>query len=151
LALVVWTLFVWTTRISNIWRDDSLDATARVGATALAGSFTVLALVMAVSGLRGAAGWFRRSLVVLAGWTVAVWVVRSVAILIAGWSIGFKAGPRLARIHLDAFGGAGSPERQSSELRSRSYPQESYEPLTDQCRSVHYVDELEGISVFVGS
>jgi hypothetical protein len=79
IGLVLWTLLVWTTRITNIWADDTLDTTGKAGRTVLALSFTVLAL---------AAGWalVRRServrpvVVVLAAWTTGVWIVRAVGI-----------------------------------------------------------------------
>jgi hypothetical protein len=90
-ALVAWTLFVWTTRIANIWRDDALDLGERLGRTALAASFTLLALAVVVT------LWRRRpqaSLIAvgaLAGWSVVVWVVRDVRILAADHAGGFKA------------------------------------------------------------
>ena len=90
-ALVAWTLFVWTTRIANIWRDDALDLGERLGRTGLAASFTLLALAVVVT------LWRRRpqaSLIAvgaLAGWSVVVWVVRDVRILAADHTGGFKA------------------------------------------------------------
>lgn len=78
-VLVVWTLLVWTTRISNIWGDEALSDGEKWGRTGLALSFTVLAAVVAVA-LWRRASWLRPAVVALAGWTVAVWVVRSVGI-----------------------------------------------------------------------
>jgi hypothetical protein len=89
-ALVVWTFFVWTTRIGNIWRDADLDTGGKVGRTALALSFTVLALAVAVA-LWRRARWTGTAVLALAGWTVGVWVVRSVGILTADHDAGFKA------------------------------------------------------------
>jgi hypothetical protein len=89
-ALVVWTFLVWTTRIANIWRDADLDTGERWGRTLLALSFTVLAIGVVV-----ALGRLRQATVVavgaLAGWTIAVWVVRGVGILAADHDLGFKA------------------------------------------------------------
>lgn len=79
LALVVWTLLVWTTRIGNIWGDDALSAGDKWARTALALSFTALALGVAWA-LRRRTAWLGTATRVLAGWTVAVWVVRAVAI-----------------------------------------------------------------------
>lgn len=90
LALVVWTFLVWTTRIGNIWRDDDLDDAGKLGRTGLALSFTVLALAVVVFGWRKATETGRRALLALAGWTVAVWVVRSTAMLAGDWDAGFK-------------------------------------------------------------
>lgn len=89
LALVAWTFFVWTTRIGNIWRDDALDAGDKIGRTGLAASFTVLALAVAVSLWRRSASATRVTVGLLAGWSVAVWVVRDVRIVAADHELGF--------------------------------------------------------------
>lgn len=89
LVLVVWTFLVWTTRIGNIWRDDALDTSGKVGRTALALSFTVLAaLVLAALWRRPAL--LRPAVVALAGWTIAVWVVRDTSILVGDHDTSFK-------------------------------------------------------------
>jgi hypothetical protein len=80
LALVAWTLVVWTTRIANIWRDEALSTGEQVGRTALALSFTVLALAVLVTLWRGSARASRVAVGALAAWSVAVWVVRDVRI-----------------------------------------------------------------------
>ncbi len=79
LALVAWTVLVWTTRIGNIWGDDGLDTGEKVGRTALALSFTALAALVAWAVLTR---WEHRrpAVLALAGWTVGVWVVRAVGI-----------------------------------------------------------------------
>lgn len=79
-ALVGWTLLVWTTRISNIWNDGSLSDGEKWGRTGLALSFTVLAAAVAMALWRGA-GWLRSAVAALAAWTVAVWIVRAVGIV----------------------------------------------------------------------
>jgi peptidoglycan/LPS O-acetylase OafA/YrhL len=90
-ALVVWTLLLWTTRIANIWRDADLDTGERRGRTLLALSFTVLAIAAVVALWRR----LRQARVVavgaLAGWTIVVWVVRGIGILAADHDLGFKA------------------------------------------------------------
>jgi hypothetical protein len=78
-ALVGWTALVWTTRIGNIWRDHALDRGEKVGRTLLALSFTALAAVVLVALVRRA-GWLAAAVGALAGWTTAVWIVRSVGI-----------------------------------------------------------------------
>ncbi|HLM62671.1 MAG TPA: hypothetical protein VK306_00100 [Acidimicrobiales bacterium] len=88
-ALVAWTFVVWTTRIANIWRDEGLDTGGKVVRTALALSFTVLALAVV------AALWRARRLTVpavaaLAAWTVAVWVVRGAGLVAGDHEVGFK-------------------------------------------------------------
>jgi hypothetical protein len=90
LALVVWTLFVWTTRIRNIWGDDALTGGEKWGRTGLAMSFTVLALAA------GHAAWHSTSwrtpvVKVFAAWTIAVWVVRSIGIATGDHDSGFIA------------------------------------------------------------
>lgn len=78
-ALVVWTLLVWTTRISNIWNDAALSEGEKWGRTGLALSFTALAVAVAVA-LWRRAGWKPSAVAALAAWTVAVWVARAVGI-----------------------------------------------------------------------
>jgi hypothetical protein len=90
-VLVAWTLFVWTTRIANIWRDAGLDTGERVGRTGLAGSFTVLAVAVVVALWRGSSRARLWSVGALAAWTTAVWVVRDARILVADHEVGFKA------------------------------------------------------------
>jgi hypothetical protein len=87
-ALVAWTLLVWTTRISNIWGDDALSDGEKWGRTALALSFTALAVAVAV-GLWQRSAWFRPAVVALAAWTVGVWVVRAVGIVTGDHSAAF--------------------------------------------------------------
>jgi hypothetical protein len=98
LALVGWTLFVWTTRIFNIWGDADLDTGEKLGRTGLALSFTLLAAAAIVALWHRAAhgdeerGRARARLVAvgaLAGWTVAVWVVRDIRIVAADHDLGF--------------------------------------------------------------
>jgi hypothetical protein len=79
LALCVWTLLVWTTRIGNIWGDDDLSTGEKWGRTGLAASFTVLALAVLVAVVRRGP-WRGLAVKALAGWTIAVWLVRSIGI-----------------------------------------------------------------------
>jgi len=90
-VLAGWTLFVWTTRIGNIWSDDAASTSSKVGSTALALSFTVLALAVAITAGRRMWTALRPAVLGLAGWTVAVWAVRMVTILGDDRSVGFKA------------------------------------------------------------
>ena len=90
LALVAWTLFVWTTRIANIWRDGALDGGEKLGRTGLALSLTLLALAVVATLWRRVE---RAALVAvggLAAWSVVVWVVRDARILVADHEVGFK-------------------------------------------------------------
>lgn len=91
-ALAAWTFFVWTTRIGNIWNDAELDTSGKVGRTALALSFTVLAVVVVVALARRAVrpGWLRPAVLALAGWSTAVWVVRATSIVFADHDTAFK-------------------------------------------------------------
>jgi hypothetical protein len=90
LLLAAWTLLVWTTRIGNILGDDGLDSGEKAGRTALALSFTALAVLVVWAVLARSA---RRRLAVLAlaGWSLGVWVVRAVGIVGGDHSAGFIA------------------------------------------------------------
>lgn len=92
LILSVFTLLVWTTRIRNIWTDDSSPTSDQIGRTALSLSFTVFALVTIVAVVRarkdewaGLRWWIR----LFALWTTLVWVWRAIAIATADHEIGF--------------------------------------------------------------
>jgi hypothetical protein len=79
-AFALWTLFVWATRLRNVW-DSSESTGARVWSTFLAFTFVALAVVTLVACWRR---WDRaqlhRLLTVFLGWTVVAWAVRVVAI-----------------------------------------------------------------------
>ena len=96
LVLSVWTVLVWTTRIRNIWTDDSLTTAGQVGRTALALAFTAFAVVTLAAGVRAwrsgtvvpcTALWVRA----FAVWTTGVWVVRGVQIATADHEAAFVA------------------------------------------------------------
>jgi hypothetical protein len=90
-ALVAWTFLVWTTRIANIWRDADLDTGERWGRTLLALSFTILAIAAALGLVRGLRQATVVAVAALATWTLAVWVLRGVGILVADHDLAFKA------------------------------------------------------------
>jgi len=89
-ALVVWTLLVWTARIGNIWGDHALTAGEKWGRTGLALSFTVVAAAVAVA-LWRQTSWRTIAVRALAGWTIAVWVVRAVGISMGDHEAAFIA------------------------------------------------------------
>jgi hypothetical protein len=88
-ALVAWTFLVWTTRIGNIWRDGDLDAAAKWGRTALALSFTALALGVVVALRRRARTPLVAAVGALGAWTTGVWIVRVAGIVAADHAVGF--------------------------------------------------------------
>lgn len=98
-VLVGWTLFVWAGRVRNVVSDPSLHGPDRTGPLVLAGSFVVLAVVVAallVVDRRSAWSHRREALGLavgaLAAWTVGVWVVRVTAIALwGGHPVGFVA------------------------------------------------------------
>lgn len=87
-VLVGWTFLVWTTRLRNIWADEALSDGEKWGRTALALSFTVLAVVVVVGLVRRTA-WHSLAVRLLAGWTVGVWGVRSIGIASADHEAAF--------------------------------------------------------------
>jgi hypothetical protein len=88
-ALVVWTFLVWTTRIGNIWRDSDLETAGKVGRTALALAFTVLAVAVLVAAVREARSTLR-AVQLLANFTIVFWVVRGTSIVVGDHDVGFK-------------------------------------------------------------
>ena len=91
LAFAAWTVLVWVGRIDNVLGDPDLSTGGRAARLALALSFMVLGLAVAVLAVRGRPLDRRgRVLVaVAAGWTVAVWVVRGGQIALGDHSVGF--------------------------------------------------------------
>jgi hypothetical protein len=87
-GLAIWTLFVWLTRVRNALGDGDLGVADRTFSLVLATSFLVLAglVLQAVIGRRGHLG---RAVLVLAGWTTVVWIVRGVGIATGDHSIAF--------------------------------------------------------------
>ena len=89
---VAWTLFVWATRIRNIWTDDTLTTSGQLGRTALVLAFVVPAVAVAVGLLRRTgAVWLTWVIRAFAAWTVGFWVVRLVGIVLHGHSAAFVA------------------------------------------------------------
>lgn len=96
LALATFTLFVWTTRIRNIWTDESLSTAGQVGRTALSLSFTAFAVAVVWLWWQGrrtgsvapVAGPIVRA---FAAWTIGVWAIRAVQIASADHGAAFVA------------------------------------------------------------
>lgn len=96
LVLSVWTFLVWTTRIRNIWTDDSLSTAGQWWRTGLALGFTAFAIAVVAAWWRSrATGSYASSVPALvrafAVWTIGVWVVRGVQIALADHELAFVA------------------------------------------------------------
>jgi hypothetical protein len=94
-ALVAWSLFVWPTRIRNVWGDHTASAASKWSATALSLSFVAFSVV-AVVGLvrsrrRDLAPWVRVVARAFAAWTTGVWLVFGTLILVHDHPAAFKA------------------------------------------------------------
>jgi len=90
IALAVWSVLVWTTRIRNIWTDDAMSTGEQWGRTALALSFTGFALAVGHA-VYHRTSWVRPVVRALAGWTTAVWLVIAVGIAMADREAAFIA------------------------------------------------------------
>ena len=88
-ALAGWTLFVWPTRIANIWRDEALTGGEKAGGIALALAFTLLSLAVLTTLWRGAGHVSRLAVGALAGLSVVVWLVRGTGIVFADHDLAF--------------------------------------------------------------
>jgi hypothetical protein len=89
-VLTIWTVLVWTTRFGTIWSDADLDTEGKLGRSALALTFTLLAAGVAVAAWRRADAAMWWLVMALAGWTTAVWIVRSVGIAVGDHEVTFK-------------------------------------------------------------
>jgi hypothetical protein len=93
-ALVVWSLYVWSTRIKNATGDDTLSSGSKTFSVVLSVTF----LAFAVAGIVVLVRAWSRPLVrvealvlrAFAAWTVAVWVVRIPMIALDDRSVAFK-------------------------------------------------------------
>ena len=95
-ALSAFTLLVWTTRIRNIWTDESLSTSGQVGRTALSLTFTAFAVAVLWLWWQGrtrgrAPGSASLVVRLFAAWTIGVWAVRAVQIASAGHDAAFVA------------------------------------------------------------
>lgn len=90
IALCVWTVLVWTTRILNIVGDDDLTGAQKLGRTLLALSFTGLALAVGHA-LYHRTTWRPSIVRSLATWTIGIWAIRSLGILAGGHRVVFVA------------------------------------------------------------
>lgn len=88
IALVVWTLFVWLSRVRNVVGNDELDGAGiawRIGAVV---AFCGLAAVVVVAMKTGRPP-LRTSVFALAGWTTAFWLIRGIGIVLDDHETGF--------------------------------------------------------------
>jgi hypothetical protein len=94
-AFGVWSVFVWSTRLVNIWRDYLLTTDEKVAASVIALVFVVLGLTVIVIAVG-----FRRwpatrgdviAIGALAGWTGGVWFLRTIDIVGGDHSAAFVA------------------------------------------------------------
>lgn len=93
LPLVVWTLFVWVSRLRNVWSDDELSSGGQMIRTVVALVFIGFATATGVRmrRLRGqpletADRWLIRGFVI---WTIGFWTIRGVGIILDDHSVGF--------------------------------------------------------------
>lgn len=94
-AFAAWTLFVWGSRIRNIWVDDALSTAGQVGRTAVSVVFCTLAILAAATvwraRTRGLAAHEHRFLQGVAVVTMGYWAVRVTQIVLADHDAGFTA------------------------------------------------------------
>ncbi|MGH9183101.1 MAG: hypothetical protein ACRDZ9_04700 [Acidimicrobiales bacterium] len=124
-ALAAWTVFVWTTRISNILEDSAATGASRALDLAVAGTLAVLGLAVAVVAWRGGRplGPVPVGVVLaLVVATVAVWGVRTPPILAdPDHGVGFKAvHAALALVSVALAGGAWWTVRRRRSVPSRA-------------------------------
>ena len=90
-ALVGWTVFLWLSRLRNVFADDDLSSGGRTWRVIVVVVFVGLAAVVAWAWRRRRIdpGRARRALVVLCAWTVGFWIVRGVGIIVDDHTLGF--------------------------------------------------------------
>lgn len=90
LALVIWTVGIWGSRVRNIFEDEELVGGERIAALVVALFLVIAAVLVGVSMLRSLK-WHGQALGVLVLAGVARFTIRGVAILASSeWDVGFK-------------------------------------------------------------
>lgn len=93
--LVAWTLFVWLSRIRNVWTNDDLSQGAQVLRTVVAVVFVALGVAMAQRLWARMESELttndRRFLTVFVVWTIGFWLVRGVGIIVDDHTASFTA------------------------------------------------------------
>lgn len=99
IALIVWTFFVWVGRLRNIIVDEAAFEWSEAWRPLLVATFigmAVIATVLLFLLLRASTErfdrqhrWYRRSIMVLAGFGIVVWLVRGPDIAFGEHSVGF--------------------------------------------------------------
>ena len=91
--LVLWTLFVWASRIRNIWIDDDLSTGGQVLRTVFAIVFLTFAIAMAYRLYIRHGGELTpgdsRILALFVVWTVGFWLIRGIGIIVDDHPTGF--------------------------------------------------------------
>ena len=94
IVFVVWTVYVWTTRIVNAWSASDESTTAKVISTAsavvLLGLGIAVARVLVVARARAMTAGESRLVMILAAGTIVVWVVRVPQLLLDDRGAAFK-------------------------------------------------------------
>ncbi len=88
-AFVVWTLFVWFTRLNNVFGDSSMTSSETARAAGIAGAFLVVAASIPMVAI-GANRFLGNYVSIIAVVTILWWSVRLVTNLLADESLGFK-------------------------------------------------------------
>jgi len=92
-VLIVWTFFLWLSRLRNVLNNDELTSNGRAVRVAVVVIFVALALAATASVLRKLPeGIASKVVAFFLAWTFGYWLIRGIGILIDGdYSVGFKA------------------------------------------------------------
>ena len=86
IPLLIWTLFVWSSRIRNVWTDEDLSTGGQVLRTGYAVVFLAFGMSLVVMLWRRRPepldAFGQRVLVVFLAWTVGFWLIRGIGIII---------------------------------------------------------------------
>jgi len=90
LVLVGWTLFLWVSRLRNVFADDDLSTSGVVWRVVVVVVFVAFAGAV-IAALRTGRPPLGQTVQALALWTILFWLVRGTAILIDDHEASFKA------------------------------------------------------------
>lgn len=87
--LVGWTIFLWVSRLRNVFADDDLSTSGVVWRVLVVVVFVAFGGVV-VAALRTGRPPLRQTVQALALWTILYWLVRGTAILVDDYEASFK-------------------------------------------------------------
>ncbi len=125
-VLAIWTFFVWTSRLRNVWTDETLSTGGQVLRTGFALVFVAFAVLTAVEvwthrgrplSVRGQA-----ILAAFVVWSIGFWLVRGIGIIVDDHTASFTAIHTVLMVVSISMALYGAQERKQRSISSSAVP-----------------------------